>query len=334
MRKILFITNYNPGGGGISSQVDLLRRCLDEEHVETSIFSTKGNVWHRLKAYFKLKRIGNNFDVFHIHACSGFGFLPAVFGVWVGRKLGKRIVLTYHGGGAGRFFDKHPRLLRHFLLRTDVNIVLSGFIAKVFEKHDIPYEIIPNVIELDESKFRQREVIRPSFISIRSFTPTYNIECTLRAFQRVKQQLPDATLTLLGNGPLREDLKEFVRSNDIKDVSFVGVVPNERIYDYLDKADVMLSSPRIDNMPVSILEGMNAGLLVISSRVGGVPYMIDDGQNGLLFDSDNDKEMAEKMMKAVSMSDDSMRMIQNAKHDLYRYSWSKIKNKLYNAYNL
>ncbi|MCQ2075918.1 MAG: glycosyltransferase family 4 protein [Bacteroidaceae bacterium] len=333
MKKILFITNYNPSGGGISCQVDLLRKCLDEEHVETSIFSTKGNVWHRLKAYFKLKRIGKNFDVFHIHACSGFGFLPAVFGVRVGRKLGKRIVLTYHGGGAGRFFDKHPRLVRHFLLRTDVNIVLSGFIAKVFEKHDIPYEIIPNVIELDESKFRQREVIRPSFISIRSFTPTYNIECTLRAFQRVKQQLPDATLTLLGNGPLREDLKEFVRSNDIKDVSFVGVVPNERIYDYLDKADVMLSSPRIDNMPVSILEGMNAGLLVISSRVGGVPYMIEDGQNGLLFDSDDDKEMAEKMMEAVVNEEQSKEMIRKANECVKDYSWENIKDRLFEIYN-
>lgn len=70
---------------------------------------------------------------------------------------------------------------------------------------------------------------------------------------------------------------------------------------------------------------MNAGLLVISSRVGGVPYMIEDGQNGLLFDSDDDKEMAEKMMKAVSMSEDGMRMILKAKHDLYRYSWSTIK---------
>ena len=333
MKKILFITNYNPSGGGISCQVDLLRKCLDEEHVETSIFSTKGNVWHRLKAYFKLKRIGKNFDVFHIHVCSGFGFLPAVFGVRVGRKLVKRIVLTYHGGGAGRFFDKHPRLVRHFLLRTDVNIVLSGFIAKVFEKHDIPYEIIPNVIELDESKFRQREVIRPSFISIRSFTPTYNIECTLRAFQRVKQQLPDATLTLLGNGPLREDLKEFVRSNDIKDVSFVGVVPNERIYDYLDKADVMLSSPRIDNMPVSILEGMNAGLLVISSRVGGVPYMIEDGQNGLLFDSDDDKEMAEKMMEAVVNEEQSKEMIRKANECVKDYSWENIKDRLFEIYN-
>ncbi len=332
MKKVLFITNYNPGGGGISSQVDLLRKYLDEEHVETSIFSTKGNLWHRLKAYFKLKRIGNNFDVFHIHACSDFGFLPAVFGVSVGRKLGKRIVLTYHGGDAERFFDKHPRLVRHFLLRTDANIVLSGFIAKVFEKHNIPYEIIPNVIDLNESKFRQREVIRPSFISIRSFTPTYDIECTLRAFQLVKQQLPDATLTLLGDGPLRENLKEFVRSNDIKDVTFVGVVPNERIYDYLDKADVMLSSPRIDNMPVSILEGMNAGLLVISSRVGGVPYMIEDGVNGLLFPPDEPEKLVEKMISAVQNQANTKEMIVEARRGLGIYSWKSIRQELSKVY--
>ena len=53
MKEVLFVTNNNPGGG-ISSQVDLLRKYLNEEQVETSVFSTKGNVWHRLKAYFLL----------------------------------------------------------------------------------------------------------------------------------------------------------------------------------------------------------------------------------------------------------------------------------------
>lgn len=52
MSRVLFITNYYPGGGDISSQVDLLRKYLNEEHVEASVFSTKGNVWRRLKAYF------------------------------------------------------------------------------------------------------------------------------------------------------------------------------------------------------------------------------------------------------------------------------------------
>ena len=74
-----------------------------------------------------LRREAKDYDVLHIHCCSGWGFLPAVLGVTVGNQLGKRVVLTYHGGGGETFFDKHPRLVRKYLTQTHVNIVLSGF---------------------------------------------------------------------------------------------------------------------------------------------------------------------------------------------------------------
>ena len=268
MQKILFIANYKPASGGISTQVDILNKMLKNEGYETNVFSFKGNVWYRIKAFFKLMRIGKDYDVFHIHSCSDWGFLPAVVCIKVGILLGKRIVLTYHGGGADSFFKKHIRLVKKYLGKTDTNIVLSGYLEDVFKRYGIPCVTIPNIIEVKEGVYRKRDTISPVFISIRSFTPTYNILCTIKAFDKVKQLYPQATLTLLGDGPLREELESYVNEQNIVGVTFVGVVPNEKIYDYLNNADIMLSSPFVDNMPVSLLEGFNAGTLVISSRVG------------------------------------------------------------------
>lgn len=330
--RILQIANFEEGIGGISVQVSMLQDKLQNEGYTCDILSTKGSFLKRIEAVFELLFKGRRYDVFHIHACSDRGFLPAVLGIDIGRLLKKRIVLTFHGGGAEGFFKRNSGLVKHYLNRTSANIVLSGFIGRIFDKYGIPYTIIPNILDLDDAVFRDRTEIKPMFISTRSFTETYNIRCTLKAFQSVQKKYPEASLTLLGNGPLKADLEQFVMNHQLRNITFAGQVPNTEIYHYLDEADIMVSSSRFDNMPVSVLEGFKAGLLVIASNVGGVPYMIEDGQNGLLFESDNDRQMAEKMIAAVEHPEATLRMIENAHNCLDAYKWENCREKLLALY--
>jgi len=330
--RVLQIANYSERGGGISVQVRLIRDHLAAGGTACDIVSTKGPFRDRMTAIGRLLFKGRRYDVFHVHACSGKGFFPAVVGIGIGRLLRRRIVFTYHGGGAEAFFLRKTRLVRFFISRTDVNVVLSEFIGKIYRQYGFPYTVIPNIVELKETYFRERETIKPRFVSIRSFYDIYNIECTLRAFRKVKMTFPDASLLLLGVGPLRKDLECFVREQQIKDVTFVGKVQNEDIYQYLAQTDIMVSSSRFDNMPVSVLEGFNAGLLVIASRVGGVPYMIRDGENGLLFEDDNDDDLARKMEYALENPDKVREMITCARQDLKHYSWDDCRSQLMRVY--
>jgi len=333
--RVLLITNYREGVGGISGQVALLREHLAGQGIAADIFSTRGSLSYRLRLFRRLRREGKDYDLFHIHCCSNFGFLPAVVGITVGRRLGKRIVLTYHGGDADRFFGHHTRLVRHYLLRTDANIVLSGFLSGIFRQYGIPHTVIPNVVEMDESHYRERERVRPCFISTRTLSPLYNIECIIHAFSRVCQEFPEARLTVVGDGPSRPRLEQMVRDLHLEGhVAFTGRVANETIYDYLDQADIFLSAPRIDNMPVSVLEAFNAGLLVISSRVGGVPYMVTDGTTGFLFESDNAEQLAQRMLSAVENPEQTIRMTKAAHNLLEQYSWNNVWTKLSAVYGL
>ena len=75
-------------------------------------------------------------------------------------------------------------------------------------------------------------------------------------------------LYILSDGPERNKLEALVRELNLSDVQFIGRVPNTDVYDFLDKADVFVSMPTIDNQPMSVLEAFKCGLLVISSRVG------------------------------------------------------------------
>ena len=332
--NILIVCNYKPGVGGISGQVEILQRKLREDGHTAAIFSTKGSILWRLGLFCRLRKVARDYDILHIHCCSGWGFLPAAVGVSVGRWMKKHTVVTYHGGGGERFFDKNTCLVKHYLTRTDANIVLSGFLARVFEKHHIPYTVIPNIIELDERHYRERKEIKPHFICIRSHEELYNIPCILRAFQKVQHAMPAATLTLVGDGSQHEALMKMVEEMRLENVTFTGRIDNKEIYQYLNQADVMLSAPKVDNMPVSLLEAMNAGLLVISSRVGGVPYMIDEDRTGLLFKSDNNQELAEKMLWTIENTTSTMAMTLSAHQEVKKYRWENVKEKIYAAYGL
>lgn len=332
--RLLLICNYRPGVGGISGQVEIMQKKLREENHTADIFSTKGSFFWRLGLFHRLRKVARDYDVLHIHCCSGWGFLPAVVGVTVGRKMKKRVVLTYHGGGGETFFDKHPKLVHHYLTRTNTNIVLSGFLAKIFDKHQLPYTIIPNIIELDDTLFRQRNVLKPHFICTRAHEPLYNIPCILRAFQKTLTELPESTLTLVGDGSQHGALMQMAEDMGVKNVTFTGRVDNSEIYRYLNESDILLSSPTIDNMPVSLLEAMNAGLLVISSRVGGVPYMIKNGNNGLLFESNNHDELAKKMLWAIENQAVAMTIIQQAHRAVKQYRWESVKDQFYSIYGI
>ena len=357
--KIFLISNYQHGIGGINAQVDLLHTYLNQEDgVQADIFSTKGNPLRRIVAFFKLLCKARRYNVLHIHACSYWGMVPAVMGVIAGKLWRKRIVITYHGGEAKEYFAKHVGFVKRWLSRANQVIVLSGFLKEVFDQYNIPCVVIPNIVVLQPQQKRTGD-IAPRFISIRHLEPLYNIPCILQAYERVLKVYPDATLDILGRGSQREELEAYVEEHQLTGVTFVGQVPNQQIYDYQAKADIMLSAPKIDNMPVSLLEAMNAGLLVISSRVGGVPYMIeeydmaigngqwaiDDETNrqspianrpnkatGLLFESGNADDMAEKMIWALEHTEEANNMILAAQKEVQKYSWEKVRPLLIKVY--
>ena len=357
MMKILLLSNYQRGVGGINAQVDLLHAYLNqEEGIAADIFSTKGNPLRRAWQMVKLLCCARKYAVLHIHACSYWGMVPAVMGVVAGKLWRKRIVITYHGGGAEEYFAKHIQFVKCWLNRADQAVVLSGFLKDIFNRYAIPCVVIPNIVVLQPQKQRER-TIAPRFISIRHLEPLYNIPCILRAYEQVLKDYPNATLDILGQGSMREQLEQYVADKQLTGVQFVGQVPNQQIYDYLDKADIMLSASRADNMPVSLLEAMNAGLLVISSRVGGVPYMINEVRGdekqgptimhnslialspdslntatGLLFENDNTAELAEKMLWVLEHPMEVQQIIANAQADVQKYSWDNVKEQLLDVY--
>lgn len=374
MRKVLIIANYKGQVGGISGQVSLMRDCLvndassmpneplrsmSREHCslndgyDAEIFSTQGNVVKRLWKFIELIFVARKYDVLHIHGCSDWGMLPIVYGVIAGKMWRKRIIVTYHGGDADKYFAKHRAFARRWLNRADKVIVLNGYLEKVFAKYDIPCVVIPNIVLLREDVYVEKKEVKPKFISVRHMSPLYRVDMVIKAFAEIVDKYPEATLTVLGDGELREELEMLAVSDErlAGSVQFIGQVPNERMYEYLRENDIMLSAPRIDNMPVSLMEAMNAGVLVISSKVGGVPYMIEHQKTGLMFEvrgkseesraesrelraESQEQALAEQILWALEHQKESVAMIEAAHEEVKKYTWKKVREQLLPMYGV
>lgn len=109
----------------------------------------------------------------------------------------------------------------------------------------------------------------------------------IRAFARVRTSAPEARLLIVGDGPLRDDLRRLADGLGLGGaVHFTGYDPDPQRF--LGVLDVFALTSRSEGMPLVVLEAWAAGLPVVASRVGGLPELIDDGRTGLLFEPDDE----------------------------------------------
>lgn len=111
--------------------------------------------------------------------------------------------------------------------------------------------------------------------------PEKDHETLLRSTAVVCEEVPDAKLLVIGDGPLRPDLERLAGQLGIADrVVFAGA--RDDVADLLSVLDVVALSSRTDCFPIALLEAMAAGRPVVGTAVGGVPEIVDDGVTGLL----------------------------------------------------
>jgi glycosyltransferase involved in cell wall biosynthesis len=79
-------------------------------------------------------------------------------------------------------------------------------------------------------------------------------------------------------------------------VTFVGAVPKSDVPAWLDKGDIFINTTTVDNTPVSVLEALAQGCCVVSTNVGGMPYLLENGSTGLLVPSNDVTAMSDAML--------------------------------------
>jgi glycosyltransferase involved in cell wall biosynthesis len=103
-------------------------------------------------------------------------------------------------------------------------------------------------------------------------------------------------LKIVGTGPLEQELREYVRNKGIRNIEMLGFKAGQEKLEILRNAlCLVLPSEWYENFPVTALEGFMAAKPVVASRIGGLPYIVEEGKSGLLFEPGNTAELARRV---------------------------------------
>ena len=265
------------------------------------------------------------YDIIHICSAAHFSFLLAPTpSVLISRLFGKKTILNYRAGQ----LEEHYRRWRRSLIPTvklfDRIITPSNYLVDIFSSYGVKASSIHNIIDLERFCYREREPLRPVFLSNRLLEELYNIPCILRAFGLIQKKYSEARLVVAGHGDQREYLENYTRDLGLRNVEFLGKVSNERMAELYNEADIYLNSPNTDNMPGSILECFATGVPVVTTNAGGIPYILEHERTGLMVGIDDHEALAVEAMRLLENPDLVKEIVKAAREDVLKYSWENV----------
>jgi glycosyltransferase involved in cell wall biosynthesis len=269
------------------------------------------------------------YDVIHVFSASYWSFLlaptPAIL---IGKLLGKRVVVNYRSGEAEDHLRRWPRTAIPTLHRADAVVTPSGYLVDVFARFGVPAESISNFVDEGAVRLRRRTSLAPVFLSNRNFQALYNVPCVLRAFAVIQARVPEARLIVIGDGPERAHVHDTAQTLGLRNVEFVGAVRPTEMGRWYDQADVYLNASDIDNMPNSIIEAFACGLPVVTSRAGGIPYVVEHERNGLLVDCGDHEGLAAAALRLLGDPPLAQRLIAEGLQDVAeQYTWGAVSDR-------
>lgn len=156
------------------------------------------------------------------------------------------------------------------------------------------------------------------------------VHTLITAFKEINND--NIKLHIIGKGNDEEEFKELAKDDDR--IIFHGFVDNKDILKYYELTNILvIPSICYDNSPLVIYESFSTGTPVIGSNIGGIPELIEDGYNGLLFEPNNADSLKEKLVKIINDKELLKSLEDNAFNSLASDSMENMINQIFEEYN-
>jgi L-malate glycosyltransferase len=274
------------------------------------------------------------YDIIQTFSASYWSYLLSVMPPLVVAKLyRKKIILNYRSGEAEDHLLRWPRTTVPFMKRMDAIVVPSGYLVDIFAKFGLNARSIFNLVDIERFSYRERAVLQPRFMCCRLLEPLYNVANVIRAFKLIKDEVPEATLTIAADGSQRANLEKLVADLSLDSVTFRGFVPFDQMPALYDAHDVHLIGNDIDNMPAAITESCATGIIIVTTDAGGIPYVVENGRSALIVPRGDVAGLAGEALRALRNPELSRSLARNARDRAQDFTWPRVRAQWLSLYH-
>lgn len=325
--KILYLGNKLSKHGINSTTIETLGRNLRDSGFTVYSFSSKKNPLVRIldMLFGILKHRDSSYILIDTYSTSAYWY--AFFGSQLARIIRIKYIPILHGGNLPNRLASNPLLCKMIFKNAYVNVSPSNYLKFHFEKFGISNIIcIPNTLILSDYIFKERIDFAPKLLWVRAFADIYNPKMAIDVLYNLQKKYPNATLTMIGpdkDGTL-ELTKEYTKQLQVK-VNFKGKLSKKEWTDLALLHDVFINTTHFDNTPVSVLEAMALGLPVVSTNVGGLPFLMTHQENGYLVEDNNSLQMVEQIEHIISFPSQTNQVVRNAQCYVSKMDWKLVE---------
>lgn len=295
---------------------------------------------------FKLLKNRKKIDVVHVQASGPLGgFLPAITAAILRNLVRFNFIVTFHYSNTKFFVKKYPTLFKYVLKRTSKFIVVSeaqknAITNTLVNKFQNKLKVIPNGYNPGKFKIIPRSDARKRLgissdskvlVNVALLLPKKGQKYLIDTLNILinEKNMKNIKCFIIGPGPLYEKLQSQISSLNLdKNVRLCGWVSLEKLYLYLNAADIFVLPSLKEGNPTVMFEALGVGLPFVGTAVGGVPEIITSGDYGLLCPPADHDCLAEKILEALNKEWDTGKIREYAK----QFTWENIAKKVIKVY--
>ena len=341
-----------PPSGGMANQCEQLLRLLAAEGAQVTLVRTNAPYQPSWVASIPIVRAGfrllpyllslwrgiGQAQVVHVFANSGWAwYLLAAPALAIARLRHVPAIVNYRGGLADEFLSHAPRLVHRQLASAAARVTPSVFLQRVFARHGLSAEAIPNVVDLKRfspQPFRD-PLTAPHLVVTRNLEALYDIPTALRTFAQVRLVWPQARLTIAGSGPELAALQQLSAELGLAPaVHFAGRIANADIGGLYAQADLVLNTSTVDNMPNSILESLASGVPVVSTAAGGIPDLVQHEHTAMLAPVGDVDALTQAVLRVLGDRALAWHLRESGLALASQFEWSNVRGRWQAAYRL
>lgn len=327
-RGILYIGNRLTRHGLNPTGADTLTERLRQDFVVYTASSVRNQIGRMVDMLRSILACRRRVSVVLIDTYSTKSFYYAFACGMLCRLLRIPYVPILRGGSLPVRVQRSPRMSKMLFKAAAINVSPSSYLKKAFEKEGFKVECISNSINISDYPYRTRSSLSPKLLYVRAFQKLYNPVLAVQILKEILVRYPEATLCMVG--PDKDGSLELVR----REVSSLGLAGRVTLHGKLSKKewvalsdgyDFFINTTNYDNMPVSVMEAMALGMVVISTNVGGVPALINHEENGILVEPNQTRGFVDWIYRLIEDPGLANQISAAAREKALSFDWSVVR---------